>query len=188
MTDDLTRRDALRTIAVGAAATLVTGPGAGANPGTVAGAAGASAPVFFTPREMEVLGLLVERIIPTDEHSPGARAAGVPERIDAVLKGVPAGDQKGWHDGLAALEALCRERFSRSLSEVGEAEQDALLSGLAEREARPGTLTERFFVALKSQTVEAYYTSKIGLRDELQYRGNTYLADFPGCTHEKHKG
>ena len=191
MTDDLTRRDALRTIAAGAAAALMTTPAAGATvaPGTPSlGAASASAPGFFTPRELELVGLLVERIIPTDEHSPGARAAGVPERVDAVLRTASAKDQALWREGLAALEALCRERFARSLPEAGETEQDALLAALAEREARPGTPTERFFVALKSQTVDAYYTSKIGLQDELQYRGNTYLADFPGCTHEKHKG
>jgi len=35
--------------------------------------------------------------------------------------------------------------------------------------------------------VDAYYTSEIGLVKELRYQGNTYLQDFPGCTHEKHR-
>jgi hypothetical protein len=189
----LTRRDALRTIAIGTATTLVAVPAIAEAPLPSVPAAGpavsAAAPAgaFFTPQERELIGLLAERIIPTDEHSPGALAALVPERIDAVLAAAPADAQAVWRDGLHALQSLCHERFARPLSDVGEAEHDALLEALAAQEERPGTPAERFFVALKSGTVEAYYTSKVGLRDELQYQGNTYLADFPGCTHERHR-
>jgi len=153
----------------------------------VPGAAGGAAPVFFSAGELEVVALLAERIIPADESSPGARAAGVAERIDAVLEGASEEEKVGWREGLLALERLCRERFGKSLRDVGDLEHDALLTMLAENEGRPETPGEHFFVALKSKTVDAYYTSEIGLVKELRYQGNTYLQDFPGCTHEKHR-
>lgn len=179
MSDERTRRDALKTIAVSAAATLVAGP--------VAGATGGAAPAFFSAGELEVVALLAERIIPADESSPGARAAGVAERIDVVLGSASEEEKVGWREGLLAIERLCRERFSKSLREVGDPEHDALLTLLAANETRPETPGEHFFVVLKSRTVDAYYTSEIGLVKELRYQGNTYLQDFPGCTHEKHR-
>jgi hypothetical protein len=41
----------------------------------------------------------------------------------------------------------------------------------------PGT---RLFAALKSGVIQGYYTSRQGL-DELDYQGNTYHAECPGC-------
>jgi hypothetical protein len=39
------------------------------------------------------------------------------------------------------------------------------------------------FKAIKNMTIDGYYTSKIGIDQELQYKGNTYLKEFKGCTH-----
>ena len=185
MSDERTRREALKTLAASAAATLVAGPGAAT---TVVTASAGKAPVFLSTEELEVVALLAERIIPADESSPGARAAGVAERIDGVLGSGSGKEKASWREGLTAIEGLCRERFGKSLRDVGDLEHDALLTTLAENEARPKTPGEHFFVALKSKTVDAYYTSEIGLVKELRYQGNTYLQDFPGCTHEKHRG
>jgi hypothetical protein len=35
-------------------------------------------------------------------------------------------------------------------------------------------------------TADGYYTSRVGLVDELGYKGNTVLAAFPECTHPEH--
>ena len=40
------------------------------------------------------------------------------------------------------------------------------------------------FKAIKSMTADGYYTSKVGLMDELGYQGNAVRAEFPVCTHE----
>ena len=40
----------------------------------------------------------------------------------------------------------------------------------------------RFFRLLKNLTADGYYTSRTGLLDELGYKGNTALAQFPSCT------
>jgi hypothetical protein len=40
----------------------------------------------------------------------------------------------------------------------------------------------RFFRLVKNLTADGYYTSRVGLLDELGYRGNTFLAAFPACS------
>jgi hypothetical protein len=39
----------------------------------------------------------------------------------------------------------------------------------------------RFFNQLKRLTIDGYYTSKIGILEELEYKGNTILDEFVGC-------
>ena len=40
---------------------------------------------------------------------------------------------------------------------------------------------------IKEMTVRAFYTSRAGLVDALEYQGIAYLTEFPGCTHPEHK-
>jgi hypothetical protein len=44
----------------------------------------------------------------------------------------------------------------------------------------PTTHGERFFVELKQWTTFGYYTSRIGIHDEMEYKGNTLLREFSG--------
>ena len=67
-------------------------------------------------------------------------------------------------------------------------EQVALVEKIAQNEEHPSTPEERFFVAAKRATVDGYYTSAIGIHQDLEYQGNTAVAEFPGCTHAEHKG
>ena len=47
-------------------------------------------------------------------------------------------------------------------------------------------LPARFFRLVKNLTADGYYTSRIGLLQELGYPGNTALAKFPGCDVAEH--
>jgi gluconate 2-dehydrogenase gamma chain len=47
-------------------------------------------------------------------------------------------------------------------------------------------LPVRFFRLVKNLTADGYYTSRVGLLDELGYSGNTALARFPGCSVPEH--
>ncbi|PYV32000.1 MAG: hypothetical protein DMG22_14925 [Acidobacteria bacterium] len=41
---------------------------------------------------------------------------------------------------------------------------------------------------MKDATIFAYYTSKIGMEQELEYAGDDYHTEFPGaCTHPEHQ-
>ena len=52
-------------------------------------------------------------------------------------------------------------------------------------EADPG-MPVRFFSLIKNLTADGYYTSRVGLLEELGYAGNTALAKFPVCSVPEH--
>ena len=61
----------------------------------------------------------------------------------------------------------------------------ALAQGRPALEADPG-LPVRFFRLVKNLTADGYYTSRIGLLEELGYAGNKALAQFPSCSVPEH--
>jgi gluconate 2-dehydrogenase gamma chain len=54
------------------------------------------------------------------------------------------------------------------------------------RPAPEADLSVRFFRLVKNLTADGYYTSRVGLLDELGYAGNTALARFPACSVPEH--
>jgi gluconate 2-dehydrogenase gamma chain len=51
----------------------------------------------------------------------------------------------------------------------------------AESPASPPEVPVRFFRLVKNLTADGYYTSRVGLLEEIGYTGNTALAQFPSC-------
>lgn len=141
---------------------------------------------FFNPRELETIATISDLIIPTDEHSPGARAAGVSTFIDLMVNESPNETKALWRDGLAAVDRMSERQFSAAFIQAGQEQQISLLKTISRNERRPKTIEERFFVAIKSMTVDAYYTSAIGIHQDLRYKGNAVLKEFVGCTHPEH--
>jgi hypothetical protein len=195
---NVTRREAIKGIALGlgtagslpvlqgnglAQAHLHAGPGQG----TAKAPAAKAAPKFFTAPQLALVATISELIIPTDDHSPGAIAAEVPAFIDLMVSESPAEVKKLWTDGLAAMDNQSRTRHNLPFNEATAAQQVALLTEVSRNEMKPQTLEERFFKAIKSLTIDGYYTSKIGIHQELRYKGNTYLKEFKGCTHPEHQ-
>ncbi len=141
---------------------------------------------FFNPQEMETVAAISDLIIPTDEHSPGAKAAGVSGFIDLMVNESPNEVKALWREGLAAVDRMSQLQFSVAFIRAGQEQQISLLKTISRNERRPKTIEERFFVAIKSLTVDAYYTSAIGIHQDLQYKGNAILKEFVGCTHPEH--
>jgi hypothetical protein len=141
--------------------------------------------VFSRPRYGTV-DRLCELIIPADDMGPGAHQAGVPFYIDTVLHYTP-GEQQAWLHGLDGVEHAAAARFGRAFLECNAEEQKQLLAAMAANEANPETDTERFFARMKALTIEAYCFSEAARRDYFGYRGDTMLAEFPGCTHPEHQ-
>ena len=50
----------------------------------------------------------------------------------------------------------------------------------------PADVPVGFFRLLKNLTADGYYTSRVGLLDELGYKGNTALPQFPSCAVPEH--
>jgi hypothetical protein len=136
---------------------------------------------FFTRWEYAMVDELSEMIIPTDDHSPGARAARVAAYIDKTLGETPEVETKQrWRAGLKSIDSLAREMHGRPFMRAAPEQRLAVLERIAQNETSPQKPEDRFFVELKSRVAHAYYTSKIGLRQELEYKGNTYLREFVG--------
>jgi hypothetical protein len=56
---------------------------------------------------------------------------------------------------------------------------DTLLGEVRHPRDRP--LLEAFFADTKQATIHGYYTSEIGIKQDLRYKGNTLLGEFVGC-------
>jgi hypothetical protein len=142
---------------------------------------GSNRPKFFTVAELALVDELGELIIPADAHSPGARAAKCAEYIDARLAESPDAEAKQqWREGLARINQLSVEMHKLAFLKSSPQQRIAVLTRIAENETNPQKPEEKFFVELKSRVANAYYTSKIGIHDELEYKGNTYLKEFVG--------
>ncbi len=142
---------------------------------------------YFNAQQVRTLEALSETIIPADEHSPGARAARVWEYMDDLVADSDPTAKSFWTQGLAAIDRMAELEHGKKFAECTPGQQIALLENISQREENPATVEEKFFVEIKNATVDGYYTSAIGIQQELEYQGNTALPDFPGCTHEEHK-
>ena len=137
--------------------------------------------VYFRPEQLSTLEALTETIIPADEHSPGAKEARVVEYIDTIIADAPESVKRLWDTGLVLANNMAQNSFGKFYSECSTPEQIAIMSELAGNENGRDTPEDKFFVALKRATIDGYYTSKIGIHQDLQYQGNTAVSDFPGC-------
>lgn len=132
--------------------------------------------VFFTPAEQKLLDTIMEMIIPADEHSGGASEAKVPAFADLMVSTSDETTKQIWRSGIRLLEKTSRET---SL--------DLVLAQLIEQEKNPQTELEKFFSILKLITVQGYYTSWIGIHQDMEYQGNEYRASAPSCNHPGHQ-
>ena len=133
---------------------------------------------FLNEDQKETLRLLMARMIPADERSAGAAGAKVDEYIDFILFHADPPIQKTWKQGLASYRAATAGKSA--------AEVDSFLEKHAVREFAPTNDDETFFVILKAVITEGFYTSAMGINQELGYKGMTFLMDFPGCAHSGH--
>jgi hypothetical protein len=174
---ELTRRDIIKLGATAAvAATLI-----GLDTSAVSLAAQEKAPLFFTRDEFALVDELTELIIPADEHSPGAKAALAAGYIDFRLSESFEEQPKiMWRDGLKLIEHLSQEMHGKRFLEASREQRVALLTRISANETKPEKPEELFFRELKSRTARAYYSSKIGIHNEMEYKGNTYLKEFAG--------
>jgi hypothetical protein len=141
----------------------------------------------FSKPQFEALEVLAEAIIPTDERSPGAKQARVADYIDLLVSEVDRDIALQWIGGLAALDAEAMSRFRSPFTKLREAQIDAILQTISRSEKAPTTPLETFFVMAKQATIRGYYTSKIGIHEELRYKGNQFLKEFVGCQTEDGK-
>ncbi|HYX80827.1 MAG TPA: gluconate 2-dehydrogenase subunit 3 family protein, partial [Gemmatimonadales bacterium] len=130
-------------------------------------------PKFFTPAEFALVDEMSDMIIPTDAQSGGARVAGVAAYIDGrMAESFEKEPPQKFRAGIKAVEALSQEMHGKSFMASTPEQRLALLTRIAAAESDPKTDAEKFFKDIKSSTIQAYYTSKIGIHDDQRYKGN----------------
>lgn len=144
-------------------------------------------PRVLDSSQFQTLEALVEAIIPTDDRSPGAKQARVADYIDLLLSESETERALRWFGGLAALDAEAVARFRKPFVALSGDQVDSILQEISRNERAPQTPLEEFFVMTKDATIRGYYTSEIGIHQELRYQGNKFLREFVGCQTEEGK-
>jgi gluconate 2-dehydrogenase gamma chain len=192
MSPTISRRDILKSLAYGAAATSVLRviPARAAEYAhhmvaseKAAAPAGAYTPKFFSPHEFKTLQALCQTIIPADADSGGAIEAGAPEFIDLLTSENPD-YQRILGGGLLWLDSACSDRYDQVYLDCAADQQKEILdliaykkNAIANPALNPGV---EFFSFLRNMTADGFFTSEIGIK-YLGYIGSAFLKEFPGC-------
>ena len=140
-------------------------------------------PKFFSPEEFKTLEQFTAILIPTDE-TPGAREAHVAPFIDFVVNAAAEYARPMQVQWRGAMDVLRKQEFSTLTNE----QQVKLITKMAEPELGKTEKDEGFkaYRLIKEMAIHAFYTSRIGMIDVLEYKGNAYLTEFPACNHPEH--
>jgi gluconate 2-dehydrogenase gamma chain len=137
---------------------------------------------FFTPSQHALVEELSETIIPADSHSGGAKAAKVAGYIEKILRETTDDSKKAlWREALPLIDSMSQHYNGKTFVNASPEERIALLTVLSNNDDITDVPEVRFFLELKRMTVEGYYTTKIGIHDELEYKGNRINQEFVGC-------
>jgi hypothetical protein len=184
---EITRRDAVRRLALALTAAgfidRVAAEEVHAMASQAAAAAGGTyAPKTFTAAQFKTLERLADIIIPVENGKPGALAAACPAWIDMISS---ENDElkASYAKGFAWLDGAAKKRGAADFVSAPATDQMALVDTIAYRrnasaETTPGIA---FFALVRRMTVDAFYTSEIGIRD-IDYRGNSPMASYPAPT------
>jgi hypothetical protein len=157
-------------------------PAPAAKEGKPAATAAKSAGRFFTPAQHKLVDELTETIIPKDSHSGGAKDAKVADFIDQhVGESGDNDDKELWREGLRLIDSMSQHYTGKTFLDGSPEDRVAVLTVLSDNEQMTDVLEVRFYKELKHLTVLGYYTSSVGIHDELEYKGNRYLQEFVGC-------
>ena len=159
-------------------------------------------PTFFTPAEWAFINAACARLIPADQHGPGAVEAGVPQFIDRQL-GTPWADGAIWYMSgpffetsplfgyqspltpkqqyrlaIRAIDALCQDRFKTTFAALTPIQQDAVLKDMESGKATaPDLSLKTFFTSfLLENTLEGFFGDPM-------YGGNKNMAAWTMIGH-----
>lgn len=141
-------------------------------------------PKFFDAEDFEALQAFTEVLIPTDD-TPGAKEAHCAHFIDFVLQAsteVAPQTQTQWRRAMTALEET-------GFHAADATRRSAIVAEMARPERERGAQHPAYFAyrLIKQETTFAFYTSRAGMIEALDYRGNSYNVTFPACTHPEHR-
>jgi len=136
-------------------------------------------PKALTAQEYATLQKLSDLVIPADEHSPGALAAGAADFIDFLCN---ASEEMRdiYTGGLLWVDEAMKDRYAgKRFVEATPEQQTAMLDLIAWRKNASPELNAgiEFFAFCRRMVADAYYSSPIGYK-ELGFVGNGAMAQF----------
>ncbi len=141
-------------------------------------------PLTLTTTQKHMANVLADLIIPADERSPSASAAGVVEFIDEWVSAPYPANQTDRHtvlSGFAWLDTEARHRFGKPFSDLDSQSQHRICADICDeaRAAAARREAARFFALYRDLTAGGFYSSPLGRKD-LGYMGNMPLERFDG--------
>ena len=123
----------------------------------------------LTASEAETLKAVCARLIPTDEHGPGAREARAARYIDRALTGFLAPSRPAYAAGLADLDRRAAASHGAPFARLNDADQDAVLKDIE---------ATSFFALVRTHTIQGTFCDPF-------YGGNDHfvgwdLIGYPG--------
>jgi hypothetical protein len=184
---DVTRRNLIQILGIAPAAAAAQTQAGHTHAAPPAPAKQAYQRKVFDDHQWRSMQVLCDLIIPADEHSGSATAAGVPEFIDDWLdfRAREDGNQDlaaGVLGGLAWLDLESARLFQKDFAVAAPAEQKQILDRIAwpARSAAEDSRWAAFFTHFRDLTVSGFFSSKMGVAD-LPYLGNKAVAEWQGC-------
>ena len=179
MADLITRREAILRVSAmlgGAALVGQTAMLAACSP------EGAKTPVtdspadeaLFTDSEIALLDEIAETILP-ETSTPGAKAAGVGAFMALmVTDAYYPPDQAIFRDGMATVDARCRDAFGSDFLPASPADRLKVLEALdaeqfEQMRNQPPEAPRHFFRMMKELALLGYFTSEIGYTQAMRY-------------------
>jgi gluconate 2-dehydrogenase gamma chain len=184
---DVTRRNLIHILGIAPAAAAAQAQGEHTHAAPPAPAKKAYQRKVFNDRQWLSVQVLCDLIIPADEHSGSATAAGVPEFIDDWLDFRAREDgnddlSAGILGGLAWLDLEATRLFQKDFAAAAAAEQTQILDRIAwpARAADADRRWAAFVTHFRDLTVSGFFSSRMGVAD-LPYLGNRAVAEWKGC-------
>lgn len=139
-------------------------------------------PKFFDDHQNATIVELSDLIIP-ETDTPGAKAVKVNRFIDLLLNDSPPEAQKHFIEALGQLDGYCVDQHGKAFLRLSASDQQAVLTVLTHSSSDPEVAKKvESFRTVKATIVRAYYSSEIGLVQELKYQTNPFQPDLPGCS------
>lgn len=142
-------------------------------------------PLFLTADQVRTVGLIAEAIIPRTD-TPGALDAHVPEFMDLLLSVDNDRNKTKFAEGLAWMDARSTALHGAAYAVITDEQRLEILKSISddnkkvEQDVRDGW---RFFKDVKRRVIEAYYTSREGLVEELGRPETSMHKPYVGCKH-----
>ena len=129
-----------------------------------------SATRFFTSSQHTLVEELSESIIPADSHLVPTTSSKSCAKASMTVKN--RSGVKG-----SVIDRMSQHYHGKFFVDSSSEERIAVLTILSHNDQMTDLPEVRFFRELKHLTIRGYYTSKIGIHDELEYKANRVLLE-----------